>query len=141
GSYLVDVHIVVNERLSVSEGHRIAEYVRLKLIDSHDDINNALVHVDPEDDSVAVSCANLPLRREVLADLRRVWPKDMVVFEPEQVVLHYLSGKVHVDLAYSIRAKEASAEQLSKRLQEQARVLDYIGHVRVYWFYPATAEL
>jgi cation diffusion facilitator family transporter len=132
GVYLIDVHIVVNDRLSVSEGHKIAEYVRLKLIDSHENISNALVHIDPEDDSVAVSCADLPLRREVLTDLRNVWAKDIDSFDLDKVTLHYLNGKVHVDLVRSLHAVNADTEQSSQCLQQQARVLNYIGDVRVY---------
>ncbi|CAH1386985.1 cation diffusion facilitator family transporter [Candidatus Nitrotoga sp. M5] len=132
GVYLIDVHILVDERLSVSEGHRIAEYVRLKLIDSHEDISNALVHIDPEDDSVAMLCADLPLRREVLTDLRKVWANDIDLSEFDKVILHYLNGKVHVDLVCSIYAVNANVEQLSERLQENAKALNYIGDVRVY---------
>ncbi|MFB0963254.1 MAG: cation diffusion facilitator family transporter, partial [Pseudomonas sp.] len=104
GMYLIDVHIVVDERLSVSEGHKISEYVRIKLIDSHEDISNALVHIDPEDDSLAVLCADLPLRREVLADLRRVWAEVLDASELDRAVLHYLNGQVHVDLVRSMQA-------------------------------------
>lgn len=132
GDYLMDVHIVVDERLSVSEGHRIAEYVRLKLIDSHEHIINALVHIDPEDDSVAILSANLPLRREVLTDLRKVWAEDIDFSEVHRVTLHYLNGKVQVDLVRSFHAVNANVEQLSQRLQEKARALGYIGDVRLY---------
>lgn len=134
-AYLVDVHIVVDERLSVSEGHKIAEYVRLKLIDSHEDISNALVHIDPEDDSVAILCDDLPLRREVLTDLRNVWAEDADSCELDKVTLHYLNGKVHVDLVCNVHAVNTNAEQLSQRLQEQAKALKYVGDVRVYGQY------
>jgi cation diffusion facilitator family transporter len=132
GAYLIDVHIVVNERLSVSEGHMIAEYVRFKLMDSHENISNALVHIDPEDDSVAVSCADLPLRREVLRDLRKVWANDIDLFDLDEATLHYLNGKVHVDLVCRVDAEKVVAEPLNQRLQAQADVLNYLGDVRVY---------
>lgn len=136
GAFFIDVHIVVNERLSVSEGHMIAEYVRIKLIDSDENITDALVHIDTEDDSVSVSCADLPLRREVLRDLRKVWVKELDLFELDEVILHYLNGKVHVDLVRSLKKTgsnvSAAAEQLTQRLQEQAKALNYIGDVRVY---------
>ena len=135
GAYLIDVHIVVDERLSVSEGHKIAEYVRLKLIDSHENISNALVHIDPEDDSVAMLCENLPLRREVLADLRQAWRDEIELAELDKVTLHYLNGKVHVDLVRGMHAATPSAEQLSIRLQEKAKTLNFIGEVRVLYSY------
>ena len=136
GMYLIDVHIVVDERLSVSEGHKISEYVRLKLIDSHEDISNALVHIDPEDDSLAVLCADLPLRREVLADLRRVWAEELDASELDRAVLHYLNGQVHVDLVRSMQAADAQAQQFNQHLQEKVKALNYIGEVRVLYSYP-----
>ncbi len=135
GAYLIDVHIVVNERLSVSEGHKIAEYVRLKLIDSHEAISNALVHIDPEDDSVAMLCDSLPLRREVLADLRKVWADEIDSADLEAATLHYLNGKVHVDLVRSIQAVNSQAEQLDVRLAEKGKALNYLGKVRVLYSY------
>ncbi|GAW85144.1 conserved hypothetical protein [Bathymodiolus platifrons methanotrophic gill symbiont] len=45
---LVDAHIVVNSRITVSEGHMIADVVRDLLIDKFDDVQEVLVHVDPE---------------------------------------------------------------------------------------------
>lgn len=136
GMYLIDVHIVVDERLSVSEGHKISEYVRLKLIDSHEDISNALVHIDPEDDSLAVLCADLPLRREVLADLRSVWTEKLDASELDRAVLHYLNGQVHVDLVRSMQAADAQAQQFNQHLQEKVKALNYIGEVRVLYSYP-----
>ena len=133
GAYLIDVHIVVDERLSVSEGHKISEYVRLKLIDSHEDISNALVHIDPEDDSLAVLCADLPLRREVLADLRSVWTEELDASELDRAVLHYLNGQVHVDLVRSLQAADAQAQQFNQHLQEKVKALNYIGEVRVLY--------
>ena len=133
GVYLIDVHIVVDERLSVSEGHKISEYVRLKLIDSHEDISNALVHIDPEDDSLAVLCADLPLRREVLADLRSVWTEELDASELDRAVLHYLNGQVHVDLVRSLHVADAQAQQFNQHLQEKVKALNYIGEVRVLY--------
>lgn len=135
GMYLIDVHIVVDERLSVSEGHKISEYVRLKLIDSHEDISNALVHIDPEDDSLAVLCADLPLRREVLADLRRVWAEVLDASELDRTVLHYLNGQVHVDLVRSMQAADEQAQAFNQCLQEKVKALKYIGEVRVLYGY------
>ncbi|WP_205340309.1 cation diffusion facilitator family transporter [Denitrificimonas caeni] len=132
-SYLIDVHIEVDERLSVSEGHKIAEYVRLKLIDSNKDISNALVHIDPEDDSLALLCSGLPLRREVLADLREAWAGEVDAAECGSVTLHYLSGKVHVDLVRPMSDMEENAQNLCLHLQNKAQALSYIGQVRIFY--------
>lgn len=130
GSYLVDVHIVVDGYLSVSEGHRIAEYVRLKLIDTHENISNALIHIDPEDDSLADLSAHLPLRREVLTDLAKVWVNDIDAFDINKATLHYLEGKVHVDLVLTCGLENTA--ELAERLDQNALCLGYIGEIRVY---------
>ncbi len=136
GSYLIDVHIEVDERLSVSEGHKIAEYVRLKLIESDKDISNALVHIDPEDDSLDLLCRGLPLRREVLADLRKAWDGEVDAADCASVTLHYLSGKVHVDLVRQMSEADETAHNLCLRLKDKAQTLDYIGQVRIYYQFP-----
>lgn len=133
GSYLVDVHIEVNERLSVSEGHKISEFVRIKLIESDKNISNALVHIDPEDDSLEVLCKGLPFRREVLADLRRVWDGEVDAADCDSVTLHYLSGKVHVDLVRPMDSAAETERNLAQRLEDKAHTLDYIGQVRIFY--------
>ncbi|NIV33809.1 MAG: cation-efflux pump, partial [Anaerolineae bacterium] len=47
---LVDVHILVDPKLSVSEGHMIGDRVRRRLTQALDDVNDVTVHIDPEDD-------------------------------------------------------------------------------------------
>ncbi|HZJ94996.1 MAG TPA: cation diffusion facilitator family transporter [Thiopseudomonas sp.] len=133
GSYLIDVHIEVDERLSVSEGHKISEFVRIKLIESDKNISNALVHIDPEDDSLEVLCKDLPFRREVLADLRRVWDGEVDAADCSSVTLHYLSGKVHVDLVRPMDSAAEAERNLAQRLEDKAHTLDYIGQVRIFY--------
>lgn len=133
GSYLIDVHIEVDERLSVSEGHKISEFVRIKLIESDKNISNALVHIDPEDDSLEALCEGLPFRREVLADLRRVWGGEVDAADCSSVTLHYLSGKVHVDLVRPMETADEEARNLCRRLEDKAHTLDYIGQVRIFY--------
>ena len=47
---LVDAHVQVDARISVSEGHRIAESARARVLREHPDVLDVLVHIDPEDD-------------------------------------------------------------------------------------------
>ena len=44
---LVDAHVRVDARISVSEGHRIAELARSRVRASHPDVLDVLVHVEP----------------------------------------------------------------------------------------------
>ncbi|HSV11697.1 MAG TPA: cation diffusion facilitator family transporter [Hanamia sp.] len=45
--YYVDIHIEVDGKLSVTEGHRIAHLVKDALLESNLRITNVLVHVEP----------------------------------------------------------------------------------------------
>jgi cation diffusion facilitator family transporter len=131
---LVDVHILVDPSLSVSEGHQIGEQVRAQLLDEVEHVADVTVHIDPEDDELASSCHHLPLRDEVLRRLHLEWqPLGLEPFV-RKVVLHYLDGKVHVDVFIdgAVRPLEELAE-LSASIRASARQIEDIGEVAVYF--------
>lgn len=128
GSSVVDVHVQVKDFLSVSEGHRISDHVRQILLDSNKDIVDVAIHIDPEDDEVVDPSHDLPLRAQVLQDLRRVWQDELEHVDMDKVVLHYLEGKVHVELF----CKEGYSPGLSRRLRDQAAALSYTGNIDLY---------
>lgn len=93
---LVDAHVQVDARISVSEGHRIAESARAKVLREHPEVLDVLVHIDPEDDfDPDLAVARQP-SREIL--LQKLKPLLAELPEPEKVVLHYLSGGVEVEV-------------------------------------------
>jgi cation diffusion facilitator family transporter len=92
---LVDAHVQVDPRISVSEGHRIGELARAQVLAAHDSVLDVLVHIDAEDDLGAGSRLPLPDRREIhaaLASALGIAPDAM------QATLHYLANGVEVDL-------------------------------------------
>lgn len=96
---LVDTHVQVDSRISVSEGHRIAESARARVLREHPDVLDVLVHIDPEDDMDPDSYAiRLPARTALLEELR---PLLAGLPEPERVVLHYLNGQVEIEVYLS----------------------------------------
>jgi len=130
GNSIVDVHIQVDGFLSVSEGHRISEHVRHMLLQSNKDIVDVVIHIDPEDDEISDPSNKLPLRREVLEDLRTVWQEELEHWDMQKVVLHYLNGQIHIEVF-----GHAEPEQdISERLVEKAQQLSYVG--RVSWYCP-----
>ena len=92
---LVDAHILVDPRISVSEGHHIAERARKRVLDTHE-VLDVMVHIDPEDDDVVTPSAHLPGRDELSALIYAVLPRGLP--PPERIVLHYLDGKVEAEL-------------------------------------------
>jgi len=45
---VVDLTLVVKDTLSVIEGHAIASKVKEKIIEKHENVEEVMVHVDPE---------------------------------------------------------------------------------------------
>jgi cation diffusion facilitator family transporter len=131
---LVDVHILVDPSLSVSEGHQIGERVRARLIGDVEHVADVTVHIDPEDDELASPCHHLPLRDEVLRRLHGEWQP--LGLEPfiRKVVLHYLDGKVHVDVFVDSAVQPLDElERLSASIRAAAAQVEDIGEVAVYF--------
>ena len=123
---LVDAHICVDPRISVSEGHRIAETTRTRVLDSHSTVSDVLVHVDVEDDLDHDSASQtMPERSELIKQLT---PLLAGLPGPERVVLHYLSGGVEAEVflpqvAFGDLAAISRAErEIGRRLAEQPLV-------------------
>lgn len=95
---LLDLHVRVTPRASVSEGHRIAEAVRLALLDHGSRLADVMVHVDPEEDTDGGPSNALPLRRELMQRLHARWTGLAAAERVEGINLHYLGGQVHLDI-------------------------------------------
>jgi cation diffusion facilitator family transporter len=116
---LVDVHIQVPPRVSVSEGHQISEIVRSKVIKSIDEVSDVMVHIDPEDDEMATPCGKLPLRQDAKRELQQCWQDIDPAIDLDAVTLHYLDGQIDVELTLSLEhfPDQQSMREISGRLQ------------------------
>ena len=132
GSAFVDVHIQVDPRLSVSEGHQIGDSVRQRLLKEMDEVTDVTVHIDPENDETVSPCNDLPLREEVITKLKQCWPQ-LPVTAIETVTLHYLSGAIDVelDLPIGILHSTDEAKCLVEELKQAVSVLSYINAIQV----------
>lgn len=132
---LVDVHILVDPTLSVSEGHQISETVRNKLINEIEEVTDVMVHIDPEDDEISASSSKLPERGEVLRRLYEQWQDIAAAPRVEEVTLHYLDGKVRVEVLLPLRVAETldQARELSEAFRQAAKALPEIGAVEVHF--------
>jgi cation diffusion facilitator family transporter len=132
---LGDVHIQVNPRISVSEGHQIGETVRARLIRQFDEMADITVHIDPEDDEEAASTVGLPLRGELIGRLRAQWQDLPAAAQLENVALHYLNGRVHLELYLPLTAvpEETTPRDLAAELSRACKALDEVGEVVVHF--------
>ena len=115
---LVDAHILVDPRISVSEGHYIAETARKAVLKNHH-VLDVMVHIDPEDDMESKSNVHLPSRPGLLAQLAERF--DDINLSDYRVVFHYLDGKVDAELY--LPADQQSHEQAAE-LQLRCNLLD-----------------
>lgn len=120
---LVDAHILVNPRISVSEGHSIAERARTRVLQNHPEITDVLVHVDPEDDTDHdTNAQKMPGRSELLVHLA---PLLKELPPPQRVIFHYIKGKVEAEVYWPVSSFER-CEALDKAARDIAeRLVDH----------------
>jgi cation diffusion facilitator family transporter len=104
---LVDAHIIVEPRISVSEGHYIAEAARIAVLKSHH-VMDVMVHIDSEDDAKTKANIHLPQRHLLLAHLAKRLGVDLP--PSARVVLHYLGGKIDAEILFELPADFADLE-------------------------------
>jgi cation diffusion facilitator family transporter len=116
---LIDAHVQVDGHISVSEGHRIGEDVRNRVLRDHNDVLDMLVHVDPEDDFSAMAAVNLPTRDALVVHLRSLLGEELPDFE--KIHLHYLGQRAEAEvfLPVCIAADPEWVQRLKQRLIER----------------------
>ena len=116
---LIDAHIVVDPRITVSEGHMIGDTVRDDLIRRFDDVMDVLVHVDPEDDEDS----QITPGRCLAETCRTCWINIWRTFKPaiEDFRIHYLDGQIEVEVILPFAISE-QLQQLDK-LKKQCKLM------------------
>ncbi len=128
---LVDAHVQVDARISVSEGHRIAESARVRVLSEHPGVLDVLVHIDPEDDiDPDLAAIRLPAREVLLQELIPILAD---LPEPERVVLHYLGGRVEIELffCHALFASPEDMQKMAAQLAERLEAHPVIGRFSV----------
>ena len=130
-SAMADVHIQVEPRLSVSEGHQISEDVRRRLIENVGRLNDVTVHTDPEDDLIAPDTTHLPSRNRVVADLAHAWVGALQPLDSDALRLHYLNGRIDLEVTLSLSGDSSltSLHKRESRLRALVADLSYLGHI------------
>jgi len=132
----VDVHVLVDPRLSVSEGHMIASLVEDQLKSQIDEIIDVTVHIDPEDDERDPISVTLPTCAETLTRLEQLWEGVPEAINCRRTVLHYLNGRIDVEIYFplGVCAGECSrAEDIRDQLQSALTADPIFNQVFVYF--------
>jgi cation diffusion facilitator family transporter len=123
---LVDAHVLVEPRISVSEGHYIAETARARVVRIHDALD-VMVHVDPEDDAQAKRIALLPSRDELIRQLES--GLSLPGLDAKHISLHYLEGRVEADILVEPQAVTTQLFLAAQAMENQGGVFARI-HLR-----------
>ncbi|MBE9561722.1 MAG: cation transporter [Proteobacteria bacterium] len=127
---LIDVHILVNPKITVSEGHQIGEIVRHNLMIKMYNVTHVLVHIDPEnDENVSNTNFNLPSRTEITRRLQQLWQSVPI----EHINLHYLSGKLTIDVYLSLPTNTQNIQAISQNFIQFAANEPDIENINVYY--------
>jgi cation diffusion facilitator family transporter len=135
GQAYVDVHILVDPKLSVSEGHQISEVVRQRLIQQIAPVTDVMVHIDTYEDEAGDVDSGPPLRAEIEKRLARYFADIPQASAIEQTLLHYGKGYVDVELRLPLSAVATTdeAQALGRRFAKAARADKEIGKIEVYF--------
>jgi len=130
---LVDVHVIVNPSLSVSEGHHVGERIRMALLAQVEKVSDALVHIDAEDDEFSGDTLGLPGRTQVRRQMEALLAELGSKVSIREMTLHYLGDQVSVDLKIPLNALEdlSAAATLARQVADAAADLPSYRRVRV----------
>ncbi|MDX8379524.1 MAG: cation diffusion facilitator family transporter [Gallionella sp.] len=127
---LVDAHIRVDPKISVSEGHYIAESARHTVLKNHH-VLDVMVHIDPEDDMQSGHNVQLPTRPDLLNQLTERLNEPSLL--TNRVMFHYLEGRVDVELFLPTNSGDGNqAQALQLRCDELVRDDPVFRSIHIY---------
>ncbi|KAF3981351.1 MAG: cation transporter [Methylococcales symbiont of Hymedesmia sp. n. MRB-2018] len=129
----IDAHIVVDSRISVSEGHMIGDRVRDELKTEFDDVVDVLVHIDPEDDEFGGKNQQSLTRKQVQVYLEHYLSE--FIHSVDEFRIHYLDGLVEVEviLPHGMFTHTEQIEGLKKQCMLIEKEIDRIAKVYVFF--------
>lgn len=132
---LLDLHIVVPPRVTVSEAHEIGNEVSRRLREAFPNLADVTFHIDPEDDSGETEHSlrpGMPLRGDVEGMLDDIWGDIRVWNARVALDLHYLDNQVDVSIYVDELPTGQSLDEAADDLHQAARDLAWIGRLRVW---------
>ncbi len=133
GEFLIDLHILVDPEMTVTEGHRVAEIARRNLIKAFDNIQDVLVHVDGEPDADIETI--YPVTRKELIEIARplISELDGNILQPE-IRVHHIKGKNIVDVFIKVDSNQSMEESrgLVANIKTKLETASQIDQARVF---------
>ncbi len=134
GRIMVDLHIVVAPKISVSEAHEIGNEVSRQMRAACKDIADVTFHIDPEDDEGQgdpSQLPGLPLRPAVEAMLEERWSPLPAWTAIHEVRLHYLDDKVSLEVWLDPNGQPVVDQTLAAQLTKTLDDLPWLDEVQI----------
>ncbi len=135
---VLDIHLLVDPRISVSEGHQIGLTVAKHLRAAMPEISDVTFHVDAEDDHDlnVIDAPELPLRHDIEPILEALYQELALPDGAISATLHYLEKRVHLEL--KVRAGVTLSPEDVEAIRQHLAAFRWFGSVRV-WHQAPTA--
>jgi len=129
GKIILEVRLLVNSYISVSEGHQLGELVNKSLISRFGDVSEVLIHIDPIQHETTEEESQLPERTQLIASLKACWKNLIDQHCIASIDLHYLGGAIEVDLVLNVdELSMATARDLEAAIEAEP----YITKLRIF---------
>ncbi len=133
GKIFIDVHILVDPKISVSEGHYISDQVHKVLMQEFESVSDITVHIDPEDDEKIMPSLDSPSREHIEFCLREHWKKLPHYADISRILIHYLDGKIQIEVFIPQQAvQRTQTDALLKQLRDAASGINDIEHIELH---------
>lgn len=111
---LVDAHLAVDPRISVSEGHYIARLARLGVMARHQALD-VQIHIDPLESQSTEMDARFPMRADLSSVIAPILKSEAP--GPWGMTLHYLDNRLDIELACGTPLREPAVSAIRKALR------------------------
>lgn len=134
GHIFIDVHIIVDPFISVSEGHHIGEEVHSQLLQAIAEIADVTVHIDVEDDEKAKPSLHLPNREKMNSELQQRWQALPGFNKIHKITYHYLNGKLYIEIVMPQNVVAINKQQqLIKSYRKAVENIDEIANLIIHF--------
>jgi cation diffusion facilitator family transporter len=133
GEILIDVHILVDWEMTITEGHLVAEVVRRNIIKAFKNVQDVLVHVDGELDAEVENLYHLT-RKELIEITNHVFKNMHGVKTNPEIRTHHIKGRTVLDVFLQMEGNQEMEEIQKQIYQVKSRLqaIPQIDRARVF---------
>lgn len=140
---LLEMHLQVRPYISTSEAHYLGDRVVQEILKHFDDVGHIIFHIDTENDTDAHVCQLLPDRASITHEIDGLLQQLAPRLQRQNLVLHYLQGRVEIDLMVTQQAvvdaaqtattpSSPSSPELSKALNNALSSHSWFRHLNLW---------